>query len=294
MHFPPISGVTTLSDSETKPIQVDPISDAKTAVDREYLRLGRELYIAFSTGRYREEGHTSFDDYAASKGVDPGRARRLRRVFKLFSKDLGVSFQRLETLGYERAIAVMPVIDRSNKEIWLQKAATMDYTALVKEVKDRKPTRKKRQVIKQDAGTQKQSYSPESIEDDRLKPSADGKTDINSDDVIYQKTLYLIGDQNSVFEAALENVELRTGSTKVGYLLTCALLEFLAHEASRGTSDDDRMAYYMNVMERRYGGKLLWIKDKKAAAEAAALLQEANDRIESAKVETQASAAEQV
>lgn len=264
----------------------DPIADAKAAVDREYLRLGRELYVAFSTGRYREEGIESFDEYAASKGVDPGRARRLRRVFKTFSKDLGVPFPRLEAIGYERAIAIMPVIDRSNRELWLQKAATMDYVELVKEVKAKKPPRKRRQVVKDVAGSHRQAYSPEdsskvlaSITDERLKPSADGKTDVSGDDVVFQKVIYLIGDQNNIFEAAIENVERRTGSSKVGYLLTCALMEFLYHEATRGLDDDGRMHYYMGLLERRYGGKVLWIKDKNIAAEAAALLQQAAESV---------------
>lgn len=268
-----------------QPQEIDPIADAKLAVDRDYLRLGRELYVAFCSGRYQET-FESFDAFAASKGVDPGRAKRLRRVFKLFSKDLGVSFQRLESLGYERAIAIMPVITKGNKEEWLTKAATMDYVALVNEVKAKKIPKRRRQVVKDVVGVLKQTYAPEdaskliaSITDDRLKPSADGKSDLTGDDVVYQKIIYLIGDQNNVFEAALDNIERRTGSSKVGYQLTCALMEFLAHEATRGTSDDERMHYYMSLLERRYGGKLLWMKDKKVAAEAAAMLQAANEKL---------------
>lgn len=275
-----------MTDSQQEPVG-DPIADAKLAVDRDYLLLGRELFVAFSTGRYREDFET-FDDFAASKGVDPGRARRLRRVFKLFSKDLGVSFQRLESLGYERAIAIMPVITQNNREEWLQKASTMDYVSLVKEVKAKKLTKKRRKIVREP--TVSQTYQPEdaarliaSITDDKLKPSADGKTDIAGDDVVHQKVIYLIGDQNNVFEAALENIERRTGSSKSGYQLTCALMEFLAHEATRGLSDDDRMTYYMSVLERRYGGKLLWMQDKKVAAEAAAMLQEAAARVEAEK-----------
>lgn len=274
-----------MTDSANVP--PDPVTEARVAVDRNYLNLGRELYVAFETGRYREKFET-FESYAASKGVDPWRAKRLRRVFQLFSKDLGVSFQRLEQLGYERAIAIMPVITSANKEEWLGKAETMDYVALVNEVKAKKPPGKRR-VVKSATGEVKQTYSPEnpqklidSIKDARLKPSTDGQTDAN-DDVVYEKTLYLIGDQNKVFEAALECVERKTGSTKVGYLLTCALLEFLAHSATHGSSDDERMQYFMGVLERRYGGKLLWMQDKKAAAEAAAALKEATDRIAAAK-----------
>ena len=100
---------------------------------------------------------------------------------------------------------------------------------------------------------------------------------------VYVKKIYLIGDQNTVFETAIENMERRTGSHKIGYLLTSALMEFLAHEATRGIKDDGRMRYFMNILQRRYKGKLLWIKDKKVAAEMERLLEEAEANVQKEK-----------
>lgn len=264
----------------------DRIGDAKKAVDRGYLNLGRELYLAFSTGAYKSEGFSSFDDYAVSRGVEAGRANRLRRVFKKFSKDLGVPFNKLLDLGYERVKAIERVIRRNNRDIWLERAATMSYPDLVKCVKENRPPRKKRTLIKQTLVEHSGVYQPEdaeklisSITDERLKPSADGSA-VSSDDFVYVKKIYLIGDQNTVFETAIENMERRTGSHKIGYLLTSALMEFLAHEATRGIKDDGRMRYFMNILERRYKGKLLWIQDKKVAAEMKRLLAQAEENVQ--------------
>ena len=265
------------------------IQNAKRAVDRDYLVLGRELYIAFSTGKYKEDGFSSFDDYAIDQGVEPGRAKRLRRVFKKFSKDLGISFDRMLTLGYERLKAVEPVINRGNKELWLYRASDLDYPALIAEVKRHKKPARRRREVKQAAGSQQSIYQPEDaasliakITDDRLKPSADGKS-ITDDDVVYIKTIYLIGDQNQVFETAIENMEQRTGSTKISYLLTSALQEFLAHEALRGIKDDKRMHYFMKILERRYKGRLLWVKDKKVATKLEAMIRQAEEELEKEK-----------
>jgi len=260
----------------------DRLDAAKRVVDRAYLEFGRELYLEFSSDRFRDRGYKSFDDYARSKGIDPGRARRLRRVFKIFQRDLGVPYERIAAIGYESVTAVIPVITRANKEDWLKKAAELPYDQLIKLVNMRKPSRKKRQVIVSTPGSQPQSYQPEgsakmaaSLAPPQVRPSADGKTDATDDDIVYEKTLYLVGDQNTVFETALENVERRTGSDKVGYLLTCALMEFLAIEAVKDTKDDGRMKYFMSILEGRYGGQLMWVKDKKVARKLSELIEQA-------------------
>jgi len=257
----------------------DRIRNAKRQVDRDNIILGRELYIAFSTGAYKTDGFTPFEDYSLSRGVDPRRSRLLRRQFVKFSKELGVPFERMLTVGYGRLKIIAPVINRGNKDLWLSRAEILDHLALSRKVGKCKLAKKKKKVkrklIKHETGARDRRYSPEDaaaliagITDDRLKPSADGET-IISDDVVYARTIYLIGDQNTVFDTAINNMEQRTGSTKMGYLLTSALEEQLAHEATRGLKDDGRMHYFMEVLERRYKGRLIWVKDKKVAAELA-------------------------
>jgi hypothetical protein len=121
----------------------DRLRDAKLAVDRDYLILGRELYIAFSSDKFKEQ-FNSFDDYAISLGVEPGRAKRLRRVFKKFSHDVGVSFDKMLEIGYERLKAIEPVINRGNKGVWLDRASRMTFPDLVAEVKKNKKPRARR------------------------------------------------------------------------------------------------------------------------------------------------------
>ena len=280
--------MSDIQQGTQRPDDPDHLRDAKRAVDRDNLVLGRELFVAFSSGKYKQDGYTSFDDYAVSLGIEPWRAKRLRRVFKRFSQDVGVPFDRMLSIGHERLKVIEPVITRGNREIWLKKAVELDYPSLVKEAKANKPQNRRRRVVKQDTGP-KLTYQPEdvsalveTIKDEKLKPSTDGK-EVSSDDVVFVKTIYLIGEQNTVFEAAIEDMERRTGSNKRGYLLTSALEEFLAHEATRGIKDDKRMRYFMNILERRYKGRLLWVEDKKVAAEMARMMEEAKERVQRAK-----------
>lgn len=272
------------------PNDEDRIREARRAVDRDYLILGRELYLAFETGSYKDNGVVSFEAYAASKGVDPGRAKRFRRVFKKFSKDLGVSFERMLVLGYEKLKAIEPVIRRDNRDLWLHRAASMSYADLVVDVKVHKPVRRRRKEVKQTLGNKK-VFEPEdtaellkTIGDDRLKPSSDGEA-ISSDAYVHVRKIYLVAEQNLVFDTAIEAMERRTGSTKVGYLLTSCLEEQLAHEATRSIKDDGRMRYFMNILQRRYKGRLLWVRDKKVAERLAELIQQAEEEIEAEKEE---------
>jgi len=269
---------------EITPSEDDRIRDARRAVDRDYLILGRELYLAFETGSYKDNGVVSFDAYATSRGVDPGRAKRFRRLFKKFSKDLGFSFDVMLSLGYEKLKAIEPVINRGNRSLWLHKANTMDYAKLMEDVKFHKPPPRRRKVVNQTL-TNKSVFEPaataeliKTIGDDRLKPSADGDA-VSSDAFVHVRKIYLVAEQNLVFDTAVEAMERRTGSTKVGYLLTSCLEEQLAHEATRGLKDDGRMRYFMGVLERRYKGKLLWVNDKRVAAKLAELIEQAEKEV---------------
>ena len=276
----------------------DRIQGAKRQVDRDNLILGRELYIAFSSGEYKADGFTSFEDYSISQGVEPWRARRLRRIFKKFSKDLGVSFERMLNIGHERLKAIESVVMRSNRDLWLDRAEALTFPDLMRKVSESKPaktTRAKRKVIKHETGGRDMRYSPEdaaaliaTINDDRLKPSSDGQSVVSSD-VVHARTLYLIGDQNTVFDTAIGNMEQRTGSTKIGYLLTSCLEEQLAHEATRGIKDDSRMHYFMEILERRYKGRLIWVKDKGIAKKLAQQVKEAEEAVQQEKEEKDAS-----
>lgn len=271
-----------LSNHEQLPPD-EQFQSARERLDRDYLVIGRELFLAFSSGRYRKDGYESFDDYVRRKcGMDPGRARRLRRVFKVFQRDLGVPAARLHAIGYERASLLLPVIRRENAEIWLARAESMPYDDLAKQVKAEKKPRKKRQVVVQPPGTDPQSYEPEdpktlavSLLDEKQKPSIDGVHPTGQDEVVYEKTFYLVGDQAKVVETALEEVERQTGSSKPGYLLSCALIEFLANRGTREVGDDGRLKYWLNLLEQRYGGKLLWIRDDEVAEQLASMVHKA-------------------
>lgn len=238
-----------------------------------YLELGRDLYIVFKLGKHKDMGFTSFDDYAESRNIEPGRARRLRRVFKVFQKDLKTPSDIMRKIGFTKASALVPIIKPENAKDWISKALELSYSELKKLISDRKK-KNKRKIVVSPPGSKKQAYSPEngvklasSLVDEKHRPSTDGKTAPHDDAIIYEKTVYLVDSQNDVFETAIEEVERETGSTKTGYLLTCALLEFLAHRSTKHRGKDGRLNYWISVLEHRYGVRLVCIKDDKTAKE---------------------------
>jgi hypothetical protein len=272
-------------DAAVQPPTDAPIEDsfaaAKRVADRASVEFGREIFTEFTKNNYKAKGFKTFNEYASFRGIEPWRALRLRKVFVAFS-NLGLSYETLAVIGYDKATKLLGVIEHGNKEEWLKKARELSYDALVQEIKAKKP-KKTRTVIKSTAGDQPQGYSPEDasmlaakLAPERIRPSADGKTLANDDDVVYEKTLYLVGSQNTVFEAAIENVERRTGSDKVGYLLTCALLEYLAIEGTKDQKDDDRMRHYMWALQERYGGRLVWVRNEKVAEQLSDLIKQAD------------------
>ena len=265
----------------------DRLEFAKRRLDEDYLIVGRELFLAFASGRFKKEGFNTFNEWAIHKGIDPGRANRLRRVFKVFQRDLNVHTHRLQSIGYERAVAILPVIRLENAAVWLARAETLPYAKLVELVSQEKPKRKKRSVVVQPPGTDPQSYKPEdpkalavSLLDEKQQPSGDGKSANTPDETVYEKTFYLVGDQAKVVETALEEVERQTGSSKTGYLLSCALIEFLANRATREVGDDGRLKYWLGLLEQRYGGKLLWVRDDEVGEKLSKLVQQAEDDLD--------------
>ena len=279
------SATSKQPDVAHPPPKDEPTEDSfdikKKAADRAAVEFGREIFFEFEADRYKKKGFKNFNEYASYRGIEPWRARRLRQVFKAFI-DLGLSYDTLAAIGYDKAVKLLGVIERGNKDEWLRRARELSYDDLLKAVKAAKP-KKVRTVIKSTAGDQPQGYAPEGADmlaaklaPERIRPSKDGQTDANDDDIVYEKTLYLVGSQNTVFETVIENVERRTGSSKVGYLLTCALLEYLAIEGTKDQKDDDRMRHYMWALQERYGGRLMWVRNEKVAEKLNELIKQAD------------------
>ena len=266
--------------------QEDRFTAAKKLADRANLEFGRELFTEFRDRVYKEKGFKSFDEYARHRGVEPWRAKRLRGVFKAIM-ELGIPHDAIAELGYDKAVAILPVLERGSKDHWLRRAAELSYDALLQEVAAKKPPRKRRQVIDSKPGDQPQFYIPEDkiklaaqLPPDAVKPSADGQTAVSDDELVYRKTLWLVGSQNTVFEAMLDYLERETGSDKAGYLLTLALTWFLTNRPEKGKTDEESMKLGMEHLERRHGGRLMWVRNEKVAAELSRLIKQAEENVE--------------
>lgn len=266
--------------------------EGKKTLDDAYLRHGQELFKAFAVDNYKELGFKTHDAWLDHLGIDTDKARRFRRVFKVFQKDIGVPVTRLLKIGYTNLSAIIPVVehDKQHAEDWLSKAETLPTRDLKALVEQMKPPSKRRKVVVEVPGTQKFTYKPgetviappdPKLAKAKLKPSKDGKTDAPKEETIYKKTFYLIDDQNTILETALEVMERKTGSPKVGYLLSLILLEWLAINATKDTTDEGNRKFALAMLEQRYKGKALWIKNLDLVAK----LQELLNKAEAADVE---------
>lgn len=266
--------------------QEDKFTAAKKLADRANLEFGNQLYTEFQDRKYKELGFKSFDAYARHRGVEPWRAKRLRGVFGAISQ-LGIPIDRISEIGYDKAIAILPVLENGTKDYWLKRAAESSYDALLQEVAAKKPPRKKRTVIDSNPGDQPQYYIPEDkiklasqLPPDTAKPSVDGKTDVTDDELVYRKSLWLVGSQNTVFETVLDYLERETGSEKPGYLITLALMWFLGNRPEKGKTDEESMKLGMDHLERRHGGRLMWVRNEKVAEELTRLIKQAEENVE--------------
>jgi len=258
----------------------------KKELDDAYLRYGQKLFKAFALHNYKELGFKTYDEWLDHLGIDADRARRLRRIFKVFQKDVGVPTSRLLKIGFTNLSVILPIVehDKTKAEDWLHKAETLTTKNLEALVDQLKPPAKRRRVVIEVPGTQSFRYKPgetpivppdPKLAKAKIKPSKDGQTDAPKEETVYKKTFYFIDEQNMVLETALETMERKSGSIKVGYLLSLILLEWLANSGAKDTTDDENRRFVTAMLEQRYKGKMLWIKNLKLATKLKELLDKA-------------------
>jgi hypothetical protein len=258
----------------------------KKELDSAYLRYGEKLFKAFAADNYNELGFKTYDEWLDHLGIDADRARRLRRIFKVFQKDIGTPLTRLLKIGFTNLSVILPVVEheKNKADDWLHKAEMLPTRELEALVEKMKPPSKRRKVVIEVPGTHKFRYKPgetviappdPKIAKANLKPSKDGKTNAAKEETVYKKTFYLIDEQNTVLETALETMERKTGSSKVGYLLSMILLEWLANNGAKDTADDENRQFVLAMLEQRYKGKALWIKNLSLVAKLKELLDKA-------------------
>jgi len=104
--------------------------------EKTFLALGQALYEFHYNNDYESLGYETFESYLADPEVDIGRslAFMLINIHKTFILKLGVHPDGLLPVGVTKLDRLAEKVDDTNVEAWLNKAATLSRSDLVKEI----------------------------------------------------------------------------------------------------------------------------------------------------------------
>lgn len=113
----------------------DEVKSKIEEVSEIYYDLGKLFYEVFDTSAYEDigyVGHGAFARYCSDElGYSPDSAQERMRIYKTFS-ELGITRDELKEISFSNALKLVPIINRENKDKWLELARTMT----VKELKE--------------------------------------------------------------------------------------------------------------------------------------------------------------
>jgi hypothetical protein len=112
------------------------IVDLRNLAEKTFLALGEELYYFEEEKQYRDLGYETFETYLADPSVDIERsaAFRLKTVFEKYVLRLKVAPVLLLDAGYSKLYTVANIVDETNVDEWLNKAASLSRSDLRQEI----------------------------------------------------------------------------------------------------------------------------------------------------------------
>lgn len=221
------------------------IKDRIDSIQKNFVFLGRELYMVDERKVYQDWGYATFEEYRKAELSQSKRTcQRLRQCWRVFVKKLGVKQATLLSINYSNALLVLPVINNQNKKIWLDKAKVLPYGALEEEVA--------------------RSRAKDSDDDETIEVvSASGvvETVSRNKNRMIRRSFSLFQDQEEILDAALEEAERSTNNTHAGEKIAMICTAFLAG-AAKGTDKKSFVAYLLAKLNRLYGGKFIHLEDE--------------------------------
>jgi hypothetical protein len=112
---------------------------AKDLLDKGYTRLARCLSDIYHQRLFKNWNHTTFSDYIKNELDFTERTSRYLIDVWDKAKDLNLPLDRIESIGWTKMARMVPVMNETNAEDWMQKGETMktkDIELLVKRVRD--------------------------------------------------------------------------------------------------------------------------------------------------------------
>lgn len=237
----------------------------KKVADHQYLKMGYDLFTVHEDESYKKLKYETFADYVWGElGIPISKADSYRRLWRHYTKELGVSQDQLEGVGVSRAVAIRAVVKQSNKEEWINKAKTLSWKELKSEITKEQNLRPKHKIqevtsVKPKVDLENPNNAPNLMNSDIFVQHDDPKL-LKSEETLVKKEFFLYPEQLRFILTALQVIEKETGSSKEGYNLASALHELLATRMVIGNDKNDKPLLLMRGFEQRYGGRLLWCK----------------------------------
>lgn len=224
--------------------------ETKKIMDRAYLQMGRDLYIAFHRRVFIEWGYDSFKEFVEKKlGENPKRAERAKRIWEHFVKECKLRPSTIRGLSYTNALQLLVVTDRSNAAARVAVAKRMTWRDLQLQIK----------VWQSPAAEDVADLPTDEPPEPEPEPDEDNgeRTSMN---------FRLYAGQAKVVDAAIAEAQRAKDSGMApNEALANIATEFLASRMAKEDEPVTRLAFMLGTLERVYGGKLIWIPTDEAS-----------------------------
>jgi len=239
------------------------IRKRSSLIDREYLDLGKDLYVAKYCEHYIKWGYATWRDYIGSEpGLSVKRDERLRKVWKTLVKSLGAKPDDLHKIGFSKASLLCRdgLLTRENLEDWLADARNMSFRELEKAVKAKG---KKKVTTKEVDEVDDEGKATGKKKTVRVVTGEDG-----GESEFESITFSLTEDQKDVVSEALSKAELLADSNKRGYLLHLICTDFLAGNLGEDPKERRRLRFHLSNLEEAFGVRVMALPEGDEATKA--------------------------
>lgn len=227
------------------------IATVKEAIDKSYLEMGKLLYQTMHRKLYLDWGYDSFRAYCDGElRFKERKAKYLASIWKTVKVNLGLPDEKVEGIEWTKLQEATKVMDEDNAAELLDEIRTMSHQDTINRVREIKA---------------------EKDREDRIQSGSEGGED-EEVERLERFTIQLFSSQKDTVEDAIAVAERIIGSDKRCHLLTTIALEYLSHHLEGDR--DARLGTMIDRLERTFNTTLIEVKDKRAALELRAVLED--------------------
>lgn len=222
------------------------IKERSKFIERNYVVLGRDLYLVAKGRKYKDWGFATFNEYLRHDvQMGPRKGQRLRQIWKNLLQDFKVPETTIAGCSYSNLIEIVTLIrpkilTAATAIAWVSRARTMTYDALCLEVAAAKAMRE------EDAeATIVPATVVGSDEIERVKSHTK------------RKSFNLTDDEADLIDESIRVGATDGGSDRPGHVLANICTFFMANRAS----DTAMKQYLLDKLTSVFGGKFIHLED---------------------------------